>query len=174
MMVTLFVALLGGWQAGLRGRYWYEYVAYLLALVGVVSIARVVIMRREHTDWDISERKKRIRPLLLLLGFVLLNVIAVRLWHNTALGNLYIRYTLLFAGFVLLTLKIKLSGHVLATTFASLLVVSWYGLSWWPVLLAIPIIAWARVVGNHHTIREVIIGALYAAAVFGIAFVVFP
>lgn len=165
-MITLFVvALLGGWQAGLTGPALVAYLSYITVLFSIVAWARAAIAKRYKTDWDISERAKRIRPLVLLLGFAVFNVFMVFFWKNPALTHLYLLLSVWLAGFFLLTLFIKISGHVGIVTLALGLIIRWFGWTWWPVALTIPLVGWARVAGRHHTVLEVIAGILYSWAV---------
>ncbi len=165
-MSSLFaIAAIGGWRAGLRESALFLYVAYLSFLIGGIGVFRLFLMGKDKTDWDVSERKKRIRPLLLLIGFFLINRLAVALWYNQELSFLFTILMAWFLGFLLLTLRWKVSGHVGIVTLAVGLLLRWYGWSVWPVVPIIPLVAWARVVGENHTVGQVVAGAIYSTLI---------
>jgi membrane-associated phospholipid phosphatase len=167
------MALIGGWQSGLRGTDWNKYIEYLVSLALIISTIRLVMVRRKKFDWDVSKREKRVVPLILLVGFVLLNAFIMRSWHSEELFAVYLRYLSILVGFSLLTLKMKVSGHMMSATLASELTVLWFGKSFWPVLFVIPTIGWARVYGKNHSLGEVIAGLIYGTGMTIGAFVIF-
>lgn len=162
MVVVVFLALLAGWRANLAGADRRLYALYLSAQVVLIGLIWVAARRRLKTDWDISERKKRIRPLLILLLIVLGNWFVVRIWHNGELLNFFYLFALWLLGFFFITLRYKISGHVGVVTLAAGLVVTWFGRAWLPVFLTVPLVAWARVRLGKHTVGEVIAGVVYS------------
>lgn len=64
----------------------------------------------------------------------------------------------------------KISVHLAANSFVIAIVVYLYGWQWWPLLLALPVIAWARVVQKKHTIMQTIAGTALTFAVTAIGF----
>lgn len=132
----------------------------LVFMVLPVVAMRVWFVRSRGLDWDIRDRSKRIAPLAVLVLIVTLDVSLVSWWHNEFLTRLFLLFLAWTAGYFVITLIWKISGHTSVTTLASLLMVQWYG--WWPILLTIPLVAWARIVEKNHTIGQAVGGIVYS------------
>jgi len=167
MAVFLTVALIGGWHFRLRGLAFALYALYIISVGVLMGAARVRIMRVMHTNWDISSRPKRVRVLLMLLGFSSVLYAIITLWRSPSLTELYAMFLVWLIGFFLLTLKIKISGHLSVFVLTLGLLVSWYEMSLWVFAVLIPLLSWSRVKLRRHTIPEVVLGTLYS---FGILF----
>lgn len=154
MALILVIGLVGGWQAGLRGYLYMWYVLYLMGFSLVIWVARLRFIHTMHTNWDVSNRPKRVRLLLLLLGFSVFIALSLFVFQTPALTRFVFGLFLWFFGFFLITLKTKISGHMAVAT----LTVGWF----WPMVFALPLIGWSRVVLKRHTVREVIGGFLYS------------
>ncbi len=162
--------LLGGWRAGLIGERLIFYVLYVVTFFGIVIGLRVWMSVKWKLDWDVRDRPKRVRPLIIALLIVFGNWFIIPRWESAVLTNLFIFFVLWLLGFFLITLFYKISGHVSAVTVAVGLFVSWFGVSWWFLWLIVPLVTWARIVGKHHTPGQAILGAFYSLlllAIFG-------
>ncbi|OGG29833.1 hypothetical protein A2971_03490 [Candidatus Gottesmanbacteria bacterium RIFCSPLOWO2_01_FULL_46_21] len=131
-------------------------------------ILRIWYVKKKGIDWDIRDRKKRILPLFILLLLTTIDVLLVRFWHNAFLTDVFVLFFVWSVGYFLITLVWKISGHTSVITLASLLFITWYGGSVWPILLTIPAVVWARVVGKNHTLSQAIGGTLYSFGVYEI------
>lgn len=165
MMVCLALALIGAWHVHLRGFAYASYVLYIISVGTLVAIARVRFMRVMRTNWDVSNRVKRVRLLLLLLVFSLLLYWTVALWHNRQLSEFFGLFLAWLTGFFLITLRIKISGHLAVFVLALGLLVAWYEVSLWVLAILIPLLAWSRIKLKRHTIAEVILGIVYSFGV---------
>lgn len=158
-IVVLFVLfIVSGFQVGLSEIEQTWFVAYITALFAMVGIIRLWMVRRWKLDWDIVERQKRIRPLLIILVIVLMNAFVIGQWYNEKLSRLFYLFVLWLFGFFLVTLKYKISGHVGIITLAAMF--------WRPALLFIPAVAWSRIVLKRHTLTEVILGFVYSFVLY--------
>ncbi len=162
MVIFLLLAVAAGVMSGLSGTGLYWFIAYLLMLSACIWVARVRLTRSLHTNWDASDRHKRIPLLLLLLGFCYLLFWSLKFWNNAALTWTSSMYFFWLLGFFLITLKTKISGHISVLTLASGQIIWWFGPALTPVLVSIPLVAWSRVVLKRHTLVEVIGGFLYS------------
>lgn len=117
---------------------------------------------RQVTNWDITNRKERIYPLLTFLGFILVDIVLVSWLDNPFLLNVFVLFFLWILGFFFITLLFKISGHSGMTTLAVGLILQWFGWSVWPVILAIPLVCWARVTRKDHTVFQVVAGVVYS------------
>ena len=162
-IVALTLAVIGALHGGLQGGTLATYLLFfLLGAMLPVFVFRVWLMKKKRLTWDIHERKKRIKPLLALIAFVLLDYVLIAQWHNTVLSQLFLIFLVWVIGFFVVTLFWKISGHAGTIALATGLIISWFGWGWWPVILTVPLVAWARVVRRDHTILQVIAGALYS------------
>ena len=162
-IVVLALAVIGAMHAGLQGGTLATYLLFfILGIMLPIFVFRVWLVKKKGLTWDIHERKKRIKPLLALIAFVLLDYVLIAQWHNTVLSQLFLIFLVWVIGFFVVTLFWKISGHAGTIALATGLIISWFGWGWWPVILTVPLVAWARVVRRDHTILQVIAGALYS------------
>ena len=126
------------------------------------------IRTKKIKDWDISNRSQRVRALVVFLGFLGVDFILIRMFGNAYLVQLSLFFFLWFAGFLAITLFWKISGHTSALTLACLFFIHWFGLDWWPILLTIPLVSWARVKRKNHTVAQVVAGVLYSVSFIGL------
>lgn len=164
-VVFLAIALIGAWHVHLRGVAYALYALYLLTVGLLMTMARVRLMRVMHTNWDISNRPKRIRLLAMLLALCFLLYWSTYFWHNGALTNMFALFVLWLIGFFLITLRLKISGHMGVLVLAIGLLGAWYEISLWALASLIPVLGWSRVRLKRHNIVEVICGTAYSLGV---------
>jgi hypothetical protein len=143
------------------------YAFFLVAILVPIVLFRLWLLKMKGIVWDIPKRQDRILPFAVLAGFGALSYMVVAGWGNASLTNFIGALLAWFVGLLLMTLRIKISGHVASTTLVSLLLVHWYGAPLLPVLLAIPLVSWARVTGKNHTIVEVVSGFMFSLLLVG-------
>ena len=165
MLVVYILALIGGWHAGLSDVMLQMYIGIVTIFVGLVVGLRLYFKRKDKTNWDISNRKKRFTPLLLLTLCFAVAYYGIRSVGNSVLTSLFLLLLFWHLGFFLLTLKVKLSGHMGILTLAIGQCIAWFGMSMTPLILIIPLLAWSRVKLGRHTIQEVIIGVAYSGVI---------
>ena len=107
------------------------------------------------SNWDISRRTERPK---ILWSFVAIEAVCAYVFHLSAV----LPILLVLIGFTVITQFWKISGHAVSAGIASGTVVSHFGFAWWPVLLIVPMVGWARVVRRDHTIWQVTTGAIYS------------
>lgn len=169
MIVMSIIALLGGWRAGLRGGAYVGYATILICLSLFIAFVRLRMVKKLKTNWDISERHKRIHLLFLLLGFVMVLFGSITFWHNSELTKLYGFFLLWLVGFLLITLKIKASGHVGVVTLLIGLCALWFGSRFFSMVVFIPLVGWSRYRLRRHAIDEVVIGFVYSVILVYVA-----
>lgn len=126
------------------------------------------------SNWDISNRKERIIPLLAMLGFLIVDIVFVSLFDNPLLLNFFVLYFLWLLGFFIITLFWKISGHSGMATLAAGLVIEWLGWQAWPILVIVPLVSWARVTRHDHTIFQVLAGVIYSLVILELWFILLP
>jgi hypothetical protein len=147
---------------------------FLGIVLGVMIIPPVLLLiwaiAKKHIDnWDISDRKQR--PLALIVIFLLgfINIIIVQTFGDRILTDLFIMYQLWMAGFMAITFLWKISGHTGTLALATGLIVLRAGVEWWPILLLVVLLGFARVIRKNHTPAQAIAGAFYSWSILLIA-----
>ncbi len=164
MVIFLALALFGGIHAGLTGVGLHAYIAYLIFLTIGIWVVRIRLTAKLHTNWDASDRKKRVPLLFVLLGFSVILFGSLMFWRTPALTHMGVASFFWLLGFFLITLRVKISGHLAVFILALGYFISWYGLRVAVGLVLVPLLAWSRLVLKRHTPVEVIGGILYSGA----------
>ncbi len=162
---------------------WWYGLAWVLGLaLPVVGLALLVLRRALRqgriSDWHITERTERLQWRLVASSLVLSALPVVVL---AALDGP--RYLLMAFGATLVLVLVntaitvwwKVSQHVSGIALGATLIAGVVGPTLIPVLLLIPLVAWARVRGEAHTVPQTIAGgaigvsvALLALRLFGL------
>lgn len=119
----------------------------------------------EIHDWEITKRKERIKPFLVMLGSLLIDVIIVYFLNNQFLLNFTVFLFFWMLGFLGITLYWKISGHSSINMLAALLLTHWFGLSYWPIFFIVAAVTWARVAKKSHTPWQVVAGLAYSSVI---------
>lgn len=141
-------------------RWW---LLYFLTLTVVIPLGYLLwkLRRGEISDFHIYFREQRIRPMTLTLACAFTALVSA--WLGGAPRSLIIFAvigTLQVALLLLVTLRWKISGHGAAIGSFATLLYSLYGSTALPAFLAIPVVAWARVRIQRHTLAQAVAGAL--------------
>jgi len=107
------------------------------------------------SNWDVSDRKERPKILWAIVVIEAASVIIFHVWSLTPIICAII-------GFSIITHFWKMSGHAMGAAYATGLIIKLFGWGWWPILLIVPLVGWARVVTKNHTVTQVIAGAFYS------------
>ncbi|MBN1669199.1 MAG: phosphatase PAP2 family protein [Anaerolineales bacterium] len=119
-------------------------------------------MRRgEITDFHMNVREQRIKPLAVSLALTL-GVWLMMLVQSAPQAFIIFGASgaLQLAAIFLITLRWKISGHSATIASLAVVLVALFGLAMAPVLLTIPLVAWARVRLSRHEMMQTIGGAL--------------
>lgn len=162
LVVLYALSLLVGFGSLRGGNSLFYYVFSVTIFAIGVILTRLYIQSKSNTNWDVSDRKKRIWPLSILLGVMLGQYYLVTMLKSAPILSLYWLFVIWLIGFLIFTLKIKLSGHVSVLTLAIFQIIAWYGLSLFPLLFFIPLLGWSRVYLKRHTVKEVVYGVCYS------------
>lgn len=134
-----------------------------------------LVRRGAASDFHLSQREQRMRPLLLT------SVMGVAAW---ALCTRYAApppFQLLasangmqMALIFLITLRWKISLHSATAAGLCILSLLLLGIIAAPMLMSVPLIAWARVRLQRHTISQTIAGAFLGMALLWVALLAYP
>ncbi len=163
MVVLIIMVVLGGFHAGLTGTGLTNYFLFIFLFALLPAIVfRLWYHYKKGVDWDIRDRKKRIVPLLVQIVFLILGLTVIATWGNALLTHFYLVLLIWLVGFFLVTLKWKISGHTSTLVLGIGLIISWYGWGFWPLLLTVPLVGWARINTRDHSLSQVVAGTAYS------------
>jgi membrane-associated phospholipid phosphatase len=121
------------------------------------------------TDFHLRVREQRLKPNLMIAGCSIAGWLLLLLgsapYPLIALAGIGVIQT---TTLLVITTKWKISGHSTGIASFAILVWSLYGVAALPVLLTIPLVAWARLRLKRHTLLQTIAGAA-----MGTAFMIF-
>lgn len=145
----------------------YLWLVYYLFLVIVIPMAYLLwkLYTGEISDFHVRVREQRMRPMLVSLFCALIGWIS--LWLGDGPRGLMIIAGLgmiQMALILLVTSRWKISGHGVAIGGITVFAVGIFGREAWPLLLAIPLVAWARVRLKRHTLAQTVAGSLLGIA----------
>ena len=92
------------------------------------------------------------------------------LGRPTPLWNIMVGTTLTLFLATLVTSMYKISFHMIGITSLVTVLVLHYGITWSPVLLLVPLVAWSRRTLNRHTMWQIVFGALLASLSYIVVF----
>ncbi len=163
--VFSFLTILATFYTGLSLKALVDFfvVSFIGILLPPVAFLVVAIKKGWVSNWDVSNRRQRVGVFLVFGLLFLVDYILIKQYGNGAIQQYYFFFFIWFLGFFAITLFWKISGHVALLTLASHYIVQWFGMAWWPVVLVIPFVAWARVVSGNHTIAQVVAGVIYSS-----------
>lgn len=125
-----------------------------------------LVRRGKLADIYMPERETRLRPLTLMMVWLLICWGLIRYWGAPSMVELFVLMATVMIGVLsLVTLFWKISFHGAAITAAATAIVLVAGSSAWPVMLLVPLVGWARVRLERHTPRQVIFGSLVGALI---------
>ncbi|MBM3188220.1 MAG: DMT family transporter [Chloroflexi bacterium] len=153
-----------------RGLFWAIGIALL-----AIGLPVAIMLRELHkggiSDWHLSRREERLKPIPIVTGLVSTGLPALLLYlfdgpRSLLLGCLTALALVLFN--LLVTLGWKISQHTAGIAATTTLVTALLGVGASPILLLIPLVAWARVKVGAHTIMQTVaggaVGVLVSAA----------
>lgn len=164
-------AVLGLFRSSLTGsaRLLFMLVLVLIVIAPPFILLSWAVARKKISDWDISARRERPLALFILLILSLIDLFVVRAYGDTLLFGMFAVFLVWLAGFFLITLYWKISGHTGAISLLSAITFHWFGIRALPVFFLIPFVAWARVVRKDHTVTQTCAGILYSFTVVAVA-----
>jgi len=156
-----------------RANPWYHGLAWVAGIALVAVAVPTLLMRRELrrgaiSDWHISDRRERLQPVPIIASLaaalVPLGLLATldgpRLLvvaFESALAVVLLNHAITFAW--------KISQHVASVAASTTLVTATLGIGAAPVLLLVPLVAWARVKVGAHTVAQTVAGGALGAGI---------
>ncbi len=139
------------------------WLALVIPLLVVPPLIYLLWLVHRGTIEDIymPNRKTRLRPLAVLMVWLLGCLGLIRYWEAPPVVESFVLAATILVGILsLVTLFWKISFHGAAISAAATTTVLVAGSYAWPVVLLVPLVGWARVRLKRHTLRQVIYGSL--------------
>ena len=143
--------------------------ALIASLILLIAWARGVVIDADlSTPINLAHRSQILLSFLSLILVVL--IISFRTGQPEPLHAMFV--TFLFLGCLVsgITRFFKISLHMLGVTTLVTTTLLLAGPAWWPISLLIPVIAWARLTLNRHTIWQVLAGLTLGFSVPALVF----
>ena len=158
-LVTLAGLLYLTMQIGTKSAYLWLCFQLVLSFIIPISYLVIEIRRGNITNFHMRLREQRIRPMT--VGLVCVTLAWVIMWVGSAPYALIV-----FAGIgilqtaflLLVTLRWKISGHSMTIAGVAVFFYGTLGSASAPILLTIPLVAWARVRLSRHDQLQVLAG----------------
>lgn len=166
--------LLTGFALGIE-KIWPQLLLYAsFSLVLPFGFILWLLRRGKVSDYNLTKREDRFWPMIVsmagaLIGWVLLSYFqAPLLLLALAATNLVQSVTYFF-----ITLRWKVSIHSAVAAGLAVLASTVAGSTVWALVLAVPLIAWSRVVLRRHTLAQTVVGAAIGSLFLAIALVIY-
>jgi drug/metabolite transporter (DMT)-like permease len=150
-----------------RGLMWVGVIA-VVSVAGPILLLRRELRRGAISDWHISDRRERLRPVPVLVSLVaaLLPLGLLLILDGPRLLLVAFQSALLLVLLNhLITTAWKISQHVSSVAASTTLVTATLGIGAAPVLLLVPLVAWARVKVGAHTVAQTVVGGVVGSGI---------
>lgn len=124
--------------------------------------------------WDIKDRTERIPAMAIMSLLLVFDLFLFKSFGGIQLFRMFLLFMIWYLGVFIITLFWKISGHAGAVTLFALLAVKWFGLSWWPAFIVIPLVGWSRVKIKNHSVAQVVFGAIYSTVIVLFSLIFIP
>lgn len=133
-----------------------------LVLCEIVLPLVLLAIFRKHgwiADVEMTNVRERRYFFIIILGFHALAVVVLwRLTHHDLAWQIRLLAWVIECIGTVITWFWKISVHLATNSFVIAVVLLLGGWQWWPVLLALPLIAWSRIVLHKHTLLQTVAG----------------
>lgn len=138
--------------------------AGVFTLIAVIIPVLYIVWKVKQgliTDFHMRIREQRIKPMFFMLLMTVLATVVLAVFSAPFVLVVLAVSSVSQVGFLTtVTLKWKISGHSTAAAGFSILMVALFGAAALPVLLLIPLVAWARVARSRHELTQTIAGTI--------------
>jgi len=147
----------------------FRWLAWLIPLIVLPPLFFLFWLVHRGTLEDIymPRRETRLRPLVVLMAWLLICLGLARYWAAPLVVELFLVSVMVLVGILsVVTLFWKISFHGASITAAATATMMMSGSHYaWPVILLVPLVGWARIRLERHTPRQVIFGSLVGALI---------
>ncbi|NMB83823.1 hypothetical protein GYA28_00880 [Candidatus Roizmanbacteria bacterium] len=124
------------------------------------------LKKKKFSDFDITERKQRIIPLLTLTGLMIPTMILAKIAGNKFFFDMYLMLFSVVVVNAIITFRWKISLHMAVATLGILIINYLYYWQFSLMIFIVPLLFWSRFYLRRHTFYQLLFGCLFSAAVF--------
>lgn len=149
----------------------FEILQWLILLMPLIVMPPLIyifwlVYRGMLEDIYMPKRETRLRPLVVLMSWLLVCIGLIRYWAAPPIVETFVLATIILVSVLgLVTLFWKISFHGATISAAATATVVMAGSSAWPIMLLVPLVGWSRIRLERHTPRQVIYGSIVGALV---------
>jgi len=159
------------------GGYYEAFLWTIVTLLFTLFVAGYILLgvkKGFFSNFDVSKRKQRIYlfPFVIATALIFLAVL-FNFNGPKALLMAILYFVIALAILTVVNLRVKASIHVASLTAALVSASYLFGVLFYPFLIFIPVMAWARIIEKRHTLKETIVGFIMGTllAIMGIIIV---
>jgi len=143
----------------------WRWLALSLPLISLPPLAYVIwlVRRGELADIHMPHRQSRLKPLSVIISWLLVCTVLLNNWGAPPALNLLLAAVLFQVGVLsLVTLFWQISFHSATMSAAAATAVAVGGATVWAITitLLVPLVGWSRVRLRRHTLRQVMVGCM--------------
>lgn len=159
------------------GGYYEAFIWTIVTLVFTLFTAGYILLgvkKGFFSNFDVSKRKQRIYLFPFVIVTALIFLLVLFLFNGPkALLLALLYFVIALAILTVVNLRVKASIHVASLTAALVSASYLFGVLFYPFLIFIPVMAWARIIEKRHTLKETIVGFIMGTllAIVGIVIV---
>ena len=141
-----------------------------LALLLPLGFVLWLLHQGKVSDYNLTKREERFWPMVVSMSTALVGWLVLSQLHApTLLLALAATNLAQSVTYFLITLRWKVSIHSAVAAGLAVLGSAVAGGTVWPLMLAVPLIAWSRVVLRRHTLAQTVVGAAIGSLFLAIA-----
>jgi hypothetical protein len=139
--------------------------SFFIAIVPCVYIAYLLKRNKISGGMDLALKEERLRPYLVGSGSCLVGLaVLARLSAPQSVTVLTLCYAVNALAMAAITQRWKISAHAAGAAMPCTLLLSAFGTAALPVTVIVPVVCWARVKAEMHTVAQVLAGAALGAS----------
>lgn len=149
--------------------FWFILFLIMASVIGglMIWLMKLGYVFDERLKKGDDNHRDRLAILWVVNAFLVIAVLIA--WY---IGELEPLWSVLIATLVtlvvatIITAFYKISFHMIGITSLITVIVLWFGTSFWPIILLVPLLAWSRRVLNRHTPWQLFFGTIVPIGVF--------
>lgn len=152
---------------------WLIFFVFCFELLGPLVVIIYLRKTGHITDWEITKREERERVFVYSLLPHLASLLLIVAFGTELAWQIRLSAFIIEVVGTLITMYWKISVHLANYTAVVFITIVLFGWQWWPLLIVIPMLAWARVRRKKHTWLQTIAGTVLPLGVFIVLFMAF-
>lgn len=140
---------------------YYQFIIYfpLICIINLIiplGYICIAYLKKQIKDLDMTDRKERIVPLIIVTISLLISSIIFQLSDMMPLRNIFVFFTSIILINGTITLFWKISLHMAVNIIGWLLVMNYFGIKMLPLIVVIPLVYWSRLYLKKHDVWQLL------------------